>query len=68
MSPDRAAPGQHHAVPPKAGPDAGDNPGYAEDKPRDRGDVRAPHGRDDPPSPEEGGVGRAPDGTASGAD
>ena len=42
--------------------------GYAEDKPRDRGDVRAPHGRDDPPSPEEGGVGRDPDGTASGAD
>lgn len=46
---------------PKAGPEAGDNPGYAEDAPRDRRDVRVPHGRDDPPSPEEGGVDRDPD-------
>ena len=43
---------------PKAGPDAGDNPGYAEDAPRDRGAAQGPHGKDDPPSREEGGVRR----------
>jgi len=42
----------------KASPAAGDNPGYAEDEPRDREDAHAPHGRDDPPSPDEGGVAR----------
>ena len=55
------------AAPPQAGPDAGDTPGYAEDLPRDRGDVRAPHGRDDPPSPDEGGIERDPDEVADGA-
>lgn len=55
------------AAPPKAGPGAGDNPGYAEDLPQDGGDVRAPHGRDDPPSPDEGGIERDPDELANGA-
>ncbi len=65
--PDRQAP-SGKSVPPKAAPDAAGTPGYAEDRPRDRGDVRAPHGRDDPPSPEEGGVERDPDDSANGTD
>ena len=48
----------------KASPEAGDNPGYAEDEPRDRADAHAPHGRDDPPSPDEGGVERDTDGNS----
>ena len=51
-------------LPPKADPDAGDNPGYAEDRPRDRREAHLPHGKDDPPSPEEGGIARDPDATA----
>lgn len=47
-------------TPPKASPDAGDSPGYAEDEPRDARDSRMPHGRD-APSPDEGGVSRDPD-------
>lgn len=58
------APRNQHGDPPKASPEAGENPGYAEDEPRDRGDAHAPHGRDDPPSPDEGGVARDPDGNS----
>ena len=54
-------PGRDRDAPPKAGPEARDNPGYAEDRPRDRRDAHLPHGKDDPPSPEEGGVTREPD-------
>ena len=50
---------------PTAGPEAEDNPGYAEHAPRDRGDAQGPHGRDDPPSREEGGVRRDPDDAGS---
>ena len=64
MAPGRDAP-RDRTTPPKASPKAGDNPGYAEDRPRDRGDAHGPHGRDDPPSPEEGGVQRDPDDTPS---
>ena len=56
--------GRDRPEPPKAGPDAGDNPGYAEDRPRDRNEAHGPHGKDDPPSPEEGGIARDPDATA----
>lgn len=48
-------------TPPRTSPEAGDNPGYAEDKPRDARDARLPHGREAPPSPDEGGVDRDPD-------
>lgn len=53
--------GRDRHAPPEAGPEAGDNPGYAEDVPRDRRDAQLPHGKDDPPSPEEGGVSRDTD-------
>lgn len=56
-------PRDRHA-PPKAEPGPGRNPGYAEDAPRDRRDAQLPHGRDDPPSPDEGGVARDVDDTA----
>lgn len=49
------------STPPKASPEAGDNPGYAEDEPRDVQDTRLPHGRDARPSPDEGGMTRDPD-------
>ena len=58
--------GRDKPAPAKAEPAAGDNPGYAEKVPRDGRDARLPHGRDDPPSPEEGGVARDPDDTAPG--
>jgi len=57
-------PRNQQGSPPKAGPEAGDNPGYAEDEPRDRKDAHSPHGRDDPPSPDEGGVERDTDGNS----
>lgn len=44
-----------------ASPEAGDNPGYAEDAPDNRRDANRPHGEDDPPSPDEGGMRRDPD-------
>lgn len=53
-----SAPRGQSRPPPKASPEPGDNPGYAEDEPRDRRDAHAPHGRDDPPSPDEGGTQR----------
>ena len=56
--------GRDRSAPPTAAPEAGPDPGYAEDKPRDRGDARRPHGRQ-PPSPDEGGLRRAPDEPAS---
>lgn len=44
-------------APPAADPRPGQNPGYAEDEPRDKSDVRKPHARE-APSPDEGGVDR----------
>jgi hypothetical protein len=44
-------------APPAADPRPGHNPGYAEDRPRDKSDVRKPHAREEP-SPDEGGVDR----------
>lgn len=52
-------------APARAEPEPGDNAGYAEKSPRDRDDARGPHGKDDPPSPDEGGVDRDPDETAT---
>lgn len=52
-------------APARAGAEPGDNPGYAEKAPRDGRDARQPHGKDDPPSPDEGGVDRDPDETAN---
>jgi len=43
---------------PKADPKPGTNAGYAEDAPRDRDEAHSPHGRDKPPSPDEGGLSR----------
>jgi hypothetical protein len=47
-------------TPPAADPRPGRNPGYAEDEPRDRKDVRDPHAKE-PPSPDDGGVDRETD-------
>ena len=58
--------GRDRSAPPTDDPaDTEAGPGYAEDKPRDRGDTRQPHGRQ-PPSPDEGGLRRDPDEPASG--
>ncbi len=47
-------------APPAADPKPGRNPGYAENQPRDREDIRQPQPRK-PPNPDEGGMTREPD-------
>lgn len=53
-------PRRDKTAPPDADPRAGHNPGYAEDKPRDREDARQPHPKK-PRDPDEGGLHRDPD-------
>lgn len=57
--------GRDTPTPARAEPEPDDNAGYAEKSPRNGGDAHQPHGRDDPPSPDEGGVDRDPDETAN---
>ena len=57
-----SAPRGSSGTPPKASPEPGANPGYAEDAPRDNRDAHAPHALEDPPSPDDGGVARETDG------
>jgi hypothetical protein len=48
-------------TPPKADPRRGQNPGYAEDQPRDRRDARQRTGPTPAPTPDEPGLRRDPD-------
>lgn len=50
-------------TPPAADPKPGQNPGYPEPQPRDKGDAQQPAPRK-PRNPDEGGMARDPDATA----
>lgn len=54
-----ATPGKREIDP--VDPDAEDNPGYAERQPRDREDAQRPD-RSHEPDPDDGGLGREPEG------